>query len=181
MSKLIRIDDRKPLEIFVGRKTEGPIRMRLDESVIKRLLIAKDGPKNIYAINPDDKTAIVKITIDNYLTPEKELFAPKKKEVEVIEEVKDNTREDALIKSMEALQQISNDTTPVKEETKSVEIVEEPIKEVITEDVVAPVIDAVKKEEEVTEEEKKEEIVAEINPQSQKQQYHNKNKKNNRK
>lgn len=79
MSKLVKILDRKPMEIYLGRKTRGPIiGVRLDESIIARLLRSVDAPRDIYAMGPANKT--VKLTLENYMIPEEELFAEEKKE-----------------------------------------------------------------------------------------------------
>ena len=77
MSKLVKILDRKPMEIYVGRKTRGPILgIRLDESVIGRLLRSTDAPRDIYAMNPAGKS--VRLTLENYKLTEEELFAETK-------------------------------------------------------------------------------------------------------
>ena len=74
MAKLVKIDDRKFMEIFSGLKTMGPVELRLDEAVIGRLLRSVNPPKNIYALNTKNHTQRVSLTLENYMTPENELF-----------------------------------------------------------------------------------------------------------
>lgn len=88
MMKLVRITDIKPMEIFPGRKTRGPVTMRMDNETIRRLLNQLDAPKGIYAVSKDDKK--VKLTTKNYMLSEEELFSDvKKPEVKKFTETKE--------------------------------------------------------------------------------------------
>ena len=55
MRKLVHIHDVKPIEVFIGRKTRGPITQLMDESTIHRLLHLHDGPKDMFAVDPKTK------------------------------------------------------------------------------------------------------------------------------
>ena len=117
MSKLVKIYDRKPMEIFVGRKTRGPIvGIRLDESIIGRLLRSVDAPRDIYAMGPNNKS--VRLTLDNYMVPENELFEVK------VEAVKPNTFKNAI---QDAINESSSpvDTNEVKQNDTEVKSTDE--------------------------------------------------------
>ena len=113
MSKLVKINDRKPMEIFIGRKTRGPVQLRLDESVIGRLLRAMDPPREIYAVN-NDGTTKVKLTLQNYQLSEAELFNEKKDE-SVNNTVVDNKTED-LKRAIEDLNKSKAGIDPATED-----------------------------------------------------------------
>ena len=102
MSKTIKINDRAPLEIFSGRLIRGPIGpIRMDDTVIGRILRSANAPKDMYAIGPNDK--MVKLTLDNYNKSEEELFETQSK-VDVEAEAK--AKAEALRKSLEAKRNI---------------------------------------------------------------------------
>lgn len=134
MSKLVKINDRKEMEIFLGRKTRGPIELRLSESVICRILNSLNAPKDIFAIGPNKET--VRLTKENYMIPENELFAIKKVE----QEKETSEKNDALKTMLENMQTTNNKVENVKSETIEVndstedELVEttdeEPVQEV---------------------------------------------------
>lgn len=124
MAKLVKIDDRKAMEIFSGRKTMGPIEMRLDEAVIGRLLRGVDAPKNIFAVNPKNKTEKIALTIDNYLTPEADLFGAKKaaddaaaKKVEEAKNILKNLTNTEEKKVDESVAPVADDEKETKDET----------------------------------------------------------------
>lgn len=112
MSKLVKILDRKPMEIYLGRKTRGPIiGVRLDESIIARLLRSVDAPRDMYAMGPANKT--VKLTLDNYMTPEDELFAEEKKETSSLADSIKNV----LNKNTEEITPVAEDKTKEVKDT----------------------------------------------------------------
>lgn len=178
MAKLIKIDDRKPLEIFIGRMTEGPVKMRMDEGVIGRLLRDKNGPKNVYALNPQDQTEKIILTLDNYLTPEAELFAkdvPQKPAEEVVVKEEKTERETSI---EDRLNRIAN-----AEATKPEVVEETPVVEAVTEEVseeTETLVEEVAEQEEVKDEVVEEKPVEEVKK-PQQQQYRNNNKKYNNK
>lgn len=99
-SKLVKINDRKPVEIYAGRKTRGPISpIRLDDNVIGRILRSIDAPRDIYAVGPNSET--VRLTLDNYKIPEEDLFKVTPVVPNPVEE-DTLTRNEALKKSLEA-------------------------------------------------------------------------------
>ena len=157
MSKLVKINDRKPIEIYIGRKTRGPITgIRLADNVIERILRSIDAPKDIYAIGPNNK--LVKLTLDNYMKSEEELFSIKKETVVNTVDEEAKAKAEALKKSLEARNTVVTEPqTPVVEETKSegsddkkedTETVVEPkveaevIKETVAESVKTPVVES---------------------------------------
>jgi len=122
MAKLIHITDIKPMEIFIGRKTRGPITMRMEDNVIGRLIHSMDPPKGIYAVSKDGKE--VRLNETNYKLTEDQLFGivPVEKPVEPkpVDDVK--ARDESLKKSLEALklkQQKQTDDTKSDEVEKS--------------------------------------------------------------
>lgn len=128
MSKLIKINDRKPMEIYIGRKTRGPIvGVRLSDAVIGRILRSVDAPKDVYAMGPNN--ALVKLTLDNYMKSEEELFGLKKETTPVVNELEAKVKAEALKKSLEAKK--------ITETVKS-----EPEAPVVTEEVVAAVTES---------------------------------------
>ena len=79
MSKTVRINDRAPIEVFIGRLTRGPVGpIRMDDTVIGRILRSANAPKDMYAVGPNNK--MVKLTLDNYNKTEEELFEDKAKD-----------------------------------------------------------------------------------------------------
>lgn len=195
MAKLVRIDDRKPLEIFAGRKTQGPIQMRLDESVIGRLLRSHDGAKNMYAINPNDKNMKVRLTLVNYMIPEKELFIKpldikpekevpvpeKKEETPVVPEPTPATKKEEVVEPVteekKEVEEVTETPVPEKEEADKApmdaleklaqELAKEPAKEE----------EKVETKDETVDAEEKEEPVSKNNYNINKKQYNNKKHK----
>lgn len=138
MAKLVKIDDRKFMEIFSGLKTMGPVELRLDETVIGRLLRSVNPPKNIYALNPKNHTQRVSLTLENYMTPENELFdvvktEEIKKEISKEEETK-NTLKNLMNTIPEPV--VEKETPTVTEKETNVEISENttPVEEIATEE-----------------------------------------------
>lgn len=186
MSKLVKINDRKPIEIYIGRKTRGPVSgIRLSDEVIGRILRSIDAPKDVYAIGPNN--TLVKLTLDNYTKSEEELFNLNPV-TPVVDEDEAKAKAEALRKSLEAKKNAeakvvevkSEPTEPVVEE-KTVETVDEkveavePAVEEIKEDVTeeAPVVN------EAPAEEKKAEVTPKNNYNNKYNNY-NKNHKNKR-
>ena len=199
MSKLVKINDRKPIEIYIGRKTRGPISgIRLSDAAIARILRSVDAPKDVYAMGPNN--ALVKLTLDNYDKSEDELFNIKP--APVVEDNEAKAKAEALRKSLEAKKVA--DTVIVKpEEVKSkVEepapkkendvVVPEPevqntekVEDVkpVTEEVVAPVEEVVAepaKDENISEVpvEEKTELAAEVKKADTPKNYNNNYNKN---
>ena len=124
MSKLIKINDRKPIEIYIGRKTRGPITgVRLSEAVIGRILRSIDAPKDIYAMGPNN--TLVKLTLENYMVPEEDLFDTSKS-APVMNENDTKAKAEALRKSLEAKR--------AESENKSEDVKSEDVVPVITEE-----------------------------------------------
>ena len=145
MSKLIKINDRKPIEIYIGTKTRGPISgIRLSEAVIGRILRSVDAPKDVYAMGPNN--ALVKLTLENYMKPEEELFnivtTPAVDENEI------KAKAEALRKSLEAKKNVEQEVKPEPVKSEPVETV---ITEETTEDIVEPKVQNDEKVEEVKE------------------------------
>lgn len=193
MSKLVKINDRKPIEIYIGRKTRGPVSgIRLSDEVIGRILRSVDGPKDVYAVGPNN--VLVKLTLDNYTKSEEELFNLKPV-TPVVDEDEAKAKAEALRKSLEAKKNAeakvvevkSEPTEPVVEE-KTVETVVEPEVQVDEKvETVEPAVEEIKEdateEAPVVNEAPAEEKKAEVTPKNNynnKYNNYNKNHKNKR-
>ena len=140
MAKLIHITDIKPMEIFIGRKTRGPIIMRMEDAVIGRLIHSMDPPKGIYAVSKDGKE--VRLDETNYKLTEDQLFGivPVEKPIEPKPVDDPKARDESLKKSLEALklkQQKQAESTKSDEIEKSdskIEITETDVVEESKED-----------------------------------------------
>ena len=151
MSKLIKINDRKPIEIYIGRKTRGPVSgIRLSDAVIGRILRSMDAPKDVYAMGPNNTS--VKLTLDNYMLSEDELFNGVKS-VPVIDDNETKAKAEALRKSLEAKKNAEIKQDEVKSE--AVETVSE--KATVEDDSESEVQVDEKVEEDTVTEEKEEE------------------------
>lgn len=185
MSKLVHIHDVKPIEVFIGRKTRGPITQLMDESTIHRLLHLHDGPKDIFAVNPKTKKE-VRLTTKNYTLSIEELFADVDKKEEVKKEASvytDKERDEALNRALNSFAEPKapeiNKPVPI-EETKVTETVIENMTDTLKDDngkeVEVPAGDVTDKPSEIIPEnqETKDAPVIENKPSDRAKQYYNK-------
>ena len=190
MSKLVKINDVKPIEIYIGRKTRGPISgIRLSTSVIGRILRSVDAPRDMYAIGPNNK--LVKLTLENYTKTEEELFNTVKPQTTVNTTANDEAKlkAEALRKSLEAKklaeantvkpQEVKSEVVETKPAEETVEIVNEPEVQATeaVETKVEEVVETKETVEETTTEEAKESQTKNYNYNNYNKNY-NKNNKN---
>lgn len=185
MSKLVHIHDVKPIEVFIGRKTRGPITQLMDESTIHRLLHLHDGPKDIFAVNPKTKKE-VRLTTKNYTLSIEELFADVNKKEEVKKEASvytDKERDEALNRALNSFAEPKApevNKTVNTEETKVAETAIEDMTDTLKDDngkeVEVPAGNVTDKPSEIASEKKeiKEEPVVENNTIDRSKQYYNK-------
>ena len=124
MSKNIHIYDVKYLNIFQSGKTRGPVIMRMEDSVIRRLLNQVDGPRDMYAIDPKNPKREIKITINNYNKTEEELFGSEPKVSKTV--APQPKEEDQTMKqALESLKRAKEQEMETKTDTKSEEVKDE--------------------------------------------------------
>jgi len=116
MSKYVHIYDVKPLNIFLGRKTRGPIKLRLDDAIINRLLHEMNGPRDIYAIDPSNDKHEVKLTVNNCMLPESEIFKPEVKVISKVEPIVE-PKEEKIVEDIK-VEEVKEEIKLDKEETK---------------------------------------------------------------
>lgn len=147
MALLVRIEDVKYVEVFIGRKIRGPIEMRMEANTIYRILHSLNAPKEIYALRNGKR---VLLTENNYYLSEDELFLtgnstppprPKKPFSAPIEE---DTYKKVTIETVS--EDIGGDDDVLAEEaiTETIEpTVEEPVVETVETTVEEPVVEEV--------------------------------------